>query len=187
MNGKKLELDDGNLEVITKMNEVYQSGSGRAGRKWSDTQTRFAADYFLKLVDGVFIDPSSRLERKIYGNNKTEIVLNNALNAFIDFTFTGWDFLYKEDPTISNKVMKEIALKLIRKIEGTTFNYRNCAKTAIVILTGMQNEDVLHSAKNTWLEDPNEPPNVRFDADFTNRYLIPEAIQYARQNSLFIR
>jgi len=173
-----------NLEVITIMNEVYFGESGRPGNagKWSNTQVRIATNYFSKLLEGSYIDLSSQLERKIKADAPQELIINQALNAFTDFTKSGWDFLYNTDPNISSDTIRTIALKLIKKIKGANFTNRQCAETAITVLIGIMNENVLHSARNTWLEDHYSPPHVPYDADITNRALIPEAIQYAEKN-----
>lgn len=183
------ELKSEDLEVIAAMNDVYFTG-GRPGNvgKWSGTQVRFAANYFLRLLDGLYIELSSQLERRIKAESPQEVVIRQAVDAFSDFTKRGLDFLYHADPNISEDVMKEIALKLIGKIERTTYTDRESASRAISALTGhSRSEEVLPSAKNTWLEDHRRPPLVPYDADITNRALIPEAIQYARRNIPFIR
>ena len=176
------------LEVITEMNEVYFGERGRPSRVgWSAAKARFAANYFLKLIEGRYIDPASELEQIIEANNPQELVINRTLCAFTDFTESGGDFLYHIDPNIPDDVMRQIALKLIEKIERAQFANRGCAQRAISVLTGMKEESVLQSARNTWLEDHYIPPHVPYNADITNRILIPEAIRYAKENIPFIK
>ena len=96
-------------------------------------------------------------------------------------------FLYHEDPNIPSDVMQNIRVRLIEKIERTTYSDRECAESAIAYLLGGNDEKVLPSARSTWLEDHQFPPTVKFDPDITNRVLIPEAIRYARQNIPFLK
>ena len=197
---KPSELKKEDLEVITAMNAVYFGERGRPGTGisggdagvggWLGTQAGFAADYFSKLLEGSYIDLSSQLERRIKADAPQERVINQALNAFTDFTDGGWGFLYYAEPNISSEAMRAITLKLIKKIGGANFTNREYATTAITVLTGMKNEDVLPSARNTWLMDHSSRGLYDagpYDASITNEILIPEAIQYARRNIPFIK
>ena len=190
MSKRPSELKNEDLEVITAMNEVYWGERGRLGAPhagtWSSTQVGFAADYFLQLLEGTYIDLSSQLEQRIRVDIPQELVIKKAIDVIAEFTQHGGEFLYHTDPNISGDVMKEIALRLIGKIEGTNFAYRECAATAINALTGMRDEEVLPTARNTWLEDHHSPPRIPYDADITNKALIPEAVKYARKNIPFI-
>lgn len=186
MNNRPSELKPEDLEVITAMNAVYFEEKGRPGVRYSYTQARFAADYFLRLLEGLYIDSPSQLERRIKADVPQELVIRRALNAFTDFTQSGLSFLYHVDANIPDDVMRAIASKLIEKIEGANFTDRQCAETAIAVLTGM-NGSVLLSARNTWLDDHYSPPRVPYDAVITNTDIIPEAVQYARKNVPFIK
>ncbi len=182
-------LQSEELEVITQMNPVYFGERGRPSRgvgSWTATEARFAANYFLKLIEGRYIDPSSGLEQMIKEDSPKDLVIRQALCAFTDFTDSGYDFLYHKDTRIPDEIMKQIALRLIEKIGSVQFADRSCAEKAIYVLTFMP-EKVLPSARNTWLEDHNIPPRVPYDADITNKILIPEAIEYARKNILFLK
>ncbi len=184
MSNQPLKLKKKDLEVVTSMNAVYFEGGG-SGCEWNPAQIRFATDYFLQLLEGSYIDLPSQTERRIKKDSPQKLVIHSALCAFTDFTEKGWDFLYHTDSNIPEHRIREISLKLIEKIEGTNFTDRDCTITAITVLTGMMNEKVLPSAKNTWLEDHYHPPRVPYDADVTNKFLIPESVQYARKNLPF--
>ena len=83
MSKRSSELKNENLEVITAMNEVYFGKKGRSGAGggggaagvggWSDTQARFATEYFSKLLEGTYIDLSSQLEQSIKADAPQEL------------------------------------------------------------------------------------------------------------------
>ena len=181
-----MKLTEENRPIIAAMNRAYTEG-GRPGLGWNKSQVEFATEYFLKLINGTFIDLPSGRENKIPDNIPLDVRIDSALISFTDFTFNGWEFLFSKDEYIPDNTLKNIAKTLVSMIQKTDFNYRNTASSAITLLTCMKRELVLPSAKGTWLTDHNFYPTIEYDRDITNRVLIPEAITYAKANSPYLK
>lgn len=175
-----------NLEVLTEMTRVYANGEGRPQSIDREKQAAHAAEYFLTLLDGVHIDPKDRVERIIDPATPMDVIIYNALIGFYDYTQFGWNLLYNQDPNISDVMMQTIAEKLVMKIEYAHFTDRKSASRAIYILTNGEAESIL-STQGTWYEDRHDPPRVKYDEELTNNEFIPQALEYAKQNIIFLK
>ncbi|NQU79336.1 hypothetical protein HQ545_06235 [Candidatus Woesearchaeota archaeon] len=176
---------DERLAVIHQMNKIYFNG-GRIGTDCIYQEASMAAEYFLKLLEGVYTGPDGQ-EEQLAQHHTKEFIIERAFCAFLDFTREGHCFLYGHEPNIPSETMRSIALKLVDKISKTHYSDRQCASRSLTILTGMKAQSVLPSAQGSWLEDHWYPPRTDFDEKLTNTKLIPEAIEYAQEHLSYFK
>ena len=115
--------------VIEAMNEVYFGKKGRTSTIAGANQEEMkpiARTYFLSLLDGQYefaathYDPAKAPET-------VEKIVNLALCAYLDFTEGGHNFVVEEHD-------KEVALKLIPKVEQTTYTSCGTAYRVFLVL-----------------------------------------------------
>jgi len=131
------------LNVITKMNSVFIGNAGRTGVSNKREEVPIAAEYFLKLLDGKYIDEKG-VEQKV--DYSLPNCLERALCAFLDYTDGGHDFLYHEEPNIPLETKKAISKKLLAVFNRCQFTSYNHTLRIFAVLTGM-NQDRLPSAQ----------------------------------------
>ncbi|MBT5021298.1 hypothetical protein HOK51_09190 [Candidatus Woesearchaeota archaeon] len=172
------------LEIITIMNSIYNEG-GRPGiHDWSKSQVNFAADYVLNLLDGKYVDPETQQELQVRANAPQDLIFERSINSFTDFTSEGIPFLFYQDKKIADEKLEQIAKKIINNLSKTNFQNREYARTALAILTDtLFPKKVLLSAQNSWVDDE----NVNYDPEITNNKIIPEAIEYVKRKSIFLK
>jgi len=183
-----MTLDDDIKTLIFRMNNVYINGVGRTGSSgFTDAQKVYAADYVLKLLDGIYIDPHTEQERRVSEKSQQQAIIDRALCAFLDLTSQGHGFLYYEDDTISVDKIKAVGRKLVEKVESTHYTNKKAVARVVAVLTNMS-PDSLNSTRGTWLTETNgmEKDRMPFDKELVNNEIIPEAIAYARQRLLYL-
>ncbi|MEK6938618.1 MAG: hypothetical protein AABX04_06240 [Nanoarchaeota archaeon] len=136
-------------------------------------------------MEGRFYNVETRQKKEAKAGTPLELLIERAMTAFVDFTSSGHTFLYYPDRVIPEEKIIGIRTKLVDKISRAEFTDRECAFTALAILTGMREEVVLPSAKGSYLEDQSIRPRIPFDPVLTNTKLIPEALEYAQRELHF--
>ncbi len=172
----------GRDQTIAMMNEVFLGLRGRGG--YMDERCTFAAEYFFTLVEGRYLDLTTRVEKE--SEKPVEYVIDKSIRALLDFTRGGFHFLYTTEPFIPQRLQATIAEKIIEKVEEVTFTDADCADTAFNVLTqGRFFNFPSTGAKNypQWYDKMQTPDSLRL----INGALRTEVLDYVRHSYLFAK
>lgn len=186
---QKYQIPDGSLDAIIEeyretidiMNQVYLGLRGR-GATPGEKAAQFAVTYFFTLIEGHYIDLTSRSKIAHPHKKDTGYIIDCSVRALSDFTGVGFRGLYKPKSEIPNDIPEEdrpaIARKLVEKLKAASFTDQNDSEWVYSMLTNGTEHD-LPSAQCTSIPEYMGRLRGNKGLEMVNGPLKQEVIDYA--------
>ena len=167
--------------VYTEMNNVFFRGGRGSFERLEDT-AQMAAEYVIQLIDRKIYHPiKDKFVRQL--SMTQEKLLEQTMNAFLDYTSSGHSFLFTQQSNVTFETMEDLAEKLVNAWNITRFSDKESAIRAFQIMTNMDAANILPNAKGSFIDDPkNEQPfNDKQAKSFRDA-----AVKYSQEHSMYL-
>ncbi len=173
-------IEENRRNIIGAMNDRYLNGGGRlgsddpiSGKRWTDYQKQFGAEYALTLLDGFYINPETNGMKEFPHDQQK--VLEHVFLAVMDLFKDGHNFLYRTDPVISDSTRNAIGRRIIEIVQKTEFTEERYISRGLFVLTpgGCFGSPIYRQlgAEGTWFVSDLEDSAAPYNSEDTKRII----------------